>query len=109
MKHKPETTELDNILQKIPSDKQFIAKKLIDELVFMQETLAALKKKIKEDGITEQFINGRQQFEREAPALTSYTKTVQRYGTMYKQLTDLIPTREEAQNSNPLYDFLKEE
>ena len=101
--------EFEKILEKIPDDKKYIGQKLIDELEFMHETLETLREKVKTDGITEQFINGKQQFEREAPALTSYTKVIQRYGTMYKQLTDLMPHTQEAQSSNAVYDFLKED
>ena len=88
-------------------DKKYIGRKLIDELVFMQDTLTQLKRKIKENGTEEEFIQGKQNFVRESTALKSYNTTVQRYSTLYKQLTDLMPKSVEAEKSNAVYDFLK--
>lgn len=107
MGRKKTAPELEAILEKIPADKQYIGRKLIDELVFMQDTLTMLKRKIKENGTEEEFIQGKQQFVRETPALKSYNTTVQRYSSLYKQLTDLMPKSVEAEKSNAVYDFLK--
>ena len=107
MARKKTVPELEAILEKIPSDKQYIGRKLIDELVFMQDTLTMLKRKIKENGTEEEFIQGKQQFVRETPALKSYNTTVQRYSSLYKQLTDLMPKSVEPEKSNAVYDFIK--
>ncbi len=107
MARKKTVPELEAILEKIPADKQYIGRKLIDELVFMQGTLTALKRKIKEDGTEEEFIQGKQQFMREAPALKSYNTMIQRYSSLYRQLADLMPKSVEAEKSNAVYDFLK--
>lgn len=108
MARKKKVAELEEILNKIPDDKKYIGQKLIDELIFMNDTLTTLKRKIKENGTEEEFIQGKQQFTRESTALTSYNKTIQRYSTLYKQLTDLMQKSPEVQNSNAVYDFLKE-
>ena len=108
MARRKKIAELEAILERIPEDKKYIGEKIVDELIFMQDTLTALKRKIKEDGTIEEFIQGKQQFTREAPALTSYNKTVARYSALYKQLTELMPKTQEAQKSNAVYDFLKE-
>lgn len=100
--------ELEAILQKIPDDTKYIGQKLVDELVFMDDTLVTLKRKIKEHGTEEEFIQGKQQFKRESTALTSYNKIVQRYGQLYKQLTDLIPKQAPDTNDNPLADFIRQ-
>ena len=94
MARKKTAPELDAILERIPEDKKYIGRKLIDELVFMQDTLTQLKRKIRN-------------FVRESTALKSYNTTVQRYSTLYKQLTDLMPKSVEAEKSNAVYDFLK--
>ena len=107
MARRKHVAELEAILEKIPEDKQYIGRKLIDELIFMDETLTTLKRKIKENGTKEEFIQGKQQFTRESTALTSYNKTIQRYSTLYKQLTDLMQKSPEVQSSNAVYDFLK--
>lgn len=108
MARKKISTELKDILEKIPQDKQTIAGRLADELIFMQATLADLKKQIKEYGTVELFEQGKQKFLRESPALKSYNTTIQRYSALYKQLCDLLPKKKEAENSNAVYDFLKE-
>ena len=99
--------EFNAILEKIPADKQYIAKQLVSELLFMQDTLKDLKEKIKEKGTTEEFKQGKQCFTREAPALTAYNKTVSQYSKLYKQLADLMPKSQEAEKSNAVYDFIR--
>lgn len=100
--------EFKTILEKIPDDKKTIGKKLIEELTFMERTLASLKRQIEDSGEIEHFQQGKQDFLRESPALKSYNTTVQRYSVMYRQLTDLIGKSAEAEKSNAVYDFLKE-
>mgnify|MGYP004443531575 CR=1 FL=1 len=108
MGRKTISTELKQILEKVPEDKKAIAGRIADELIFMQSTLADLKKQIKEHGTIEHFEQGKQSFLRESPALKSYNMTIQRYSALYKQLTDLLPKETEVEKSNALYDFLKE-
>lgn len=100
--------EYKEILEKIPEDKKVIGEKLVEELSFMEKTLASLKRLIEENGEMEHFQQGKQDFLRESPALKSYNTTVQRYSVMYRQLTDLIGKSQEAEKSNAVYDFLKE-
>ena len=100
--------EYKEILQKIPEDKRYIGRKLIEELTFIETTLQTLKAQIAEGGVVEEFTQGKQNFIRESPALKAYNTTVQRYSVMYRQLTDLIGKTQEAEKSNAVYDFLKE-
>lgn len=101
--------DFQSILDKIPTDKQYIGRQLVDELVFMRSTLANLRETIAKDGEVELFEQGKQRFMRESPALKSYNTTIQRYGALYKQLTDLMGKSTEAEKSNAVYDFLKED
>ena len=107
MARKKKIAELEEILERIPEDKKYIGRKIIDELIFMQETLTTLKRKIKEKGTEEEFVQGKQNFVRESTALRSYNTTVQRYSALYKQLTDLMPKTLEPEGSNAVYDFIK--
>ena len=109
MARKTMKAEFREILEKIPDDKKVIGKKLIEELSFMEKTLASLKCQIEENGELEHFQQGKQDFLRESPALKGYNTTVQRYSVMYRQLTDLMGKTQEAEKSNAVYDFLKEE
>lgn len=108
MSRKTIKKEYKEILAKIPEDKKVIGEKLVEELSFMEKTLASLKRLIEENGEMEHFQQGKQDFLRESPALKSYNTTVQRYSVMYRQLTDLIGKSQEAEKSNAVYDFLKE-
>lgn len=101
-------TSYDQILKKIPEDKRYIGEKLITELTFMERTLHRLREQIIESGEVEHFQQGKQDFLRESPALKAYNTTVQRYSVMYRQLTDLMGKSVEAEKSNAVYDFLKE-
>lgn len=101
--------EFKAILEKIPQDKKQVGNRLVEELLFMQETLEDLKSQIREKGTVEKFEQGKQNFMRESPALKSYNTTVNRYSQIYKQLTDLLPKVPDTQQSNALYDFMKEE
>ena len=109
MARKTMKAEFREILEKIPDDKKVIGKKLIEELSFMEKTLASLKRQIEENGELEHFQQGKQDFLRESPALKGYNTPVQRYSVMYRQLTDLMGKTQEADKSNAVYDFLKEE
>lgn len=108
MPRKTVRKEYKEILAKIPEDKKVIGEKLVEELSFMEKTLASLKRLIDENGEIEHFQQGKQDFLRESPALKSYNTTVQRYSVMYRQLTDLIGKSQESEKSNAVYDFLKE-
>lgn len=108
MKNKLTKKDFASICEKIPSDKKIVADRLIDELIFMTETLADLKDMIRENGTVEHFEQGKQNFLRENPALKSYNTTIQRYSLLYKQLCDLAGKTQEAEKSNPVYDFIKE-
>ena len=74
----------------------------------MEKTLERLRIQISETGEVEHFQQGKQDFLRESPALKAYNTTVQRYSVMYRQLADLMGKSAEAEKSNAVYDFLKE-
>ena len=88
------TSKLEKILEKIPSEKSNEADLIVEELKFILETIEDLKKKIKETGSVEHFINGKQDFLRESPALASYNKLMKTYDTFYKNLINLLPKDE---------------
>lgn len=83
--------ELDNILSKIPEEKKDAAMLIYNELCFILTTVEDLKKQIKENGAVEHFINGKQDFLRESPAMASYNKLMKTYDTFYKNLINLVP------------------
>lgn len=89
--------ELEEILKKIPKEKANEAELVAEELRFVLETAAKLRNDIEKNGAVEHFINGKQDFLRESPAMISYNKIMKTYNTLYKNLLDLIPKEELSQ------------
>ena len=83
--------QLEKILKKIPSEKENEASLIANELRFVLATTEKLRKDIEENGAVEHFINGKQDFLRESPAMISYNKLMKTYNTLYKNLLELIP------------------
>ena len=91
--------QLEQILKKIPSEKVNEADLIANELRFVLETTEKLRKDIQENGAVEHFINGKQDFLRESPAMISYNKLMKTYNTLYKNLLELIP-KEDISNDD---------
>ena len=99
--------EIDEILKKIPKEKQNEATLVSRKLVYLEEKLEELQKSIDETGVVEHFINGKQDFLRESPALASYTKLMKTYDTFYKNLINLLPKEViDDLNSDDLDEFI---
>ena len=90
------------ILEKIPSESHTIAFKLIEELNWMQQTLAKLKNEVDSKGVIDQYQNGNA---KDSVALKAYNTTVQRYGNLYKQLSDMM-TLQEPLEADELITFI---
>jgi hypothetical protein len=100
--------KLRRMLRLIPVDRKSIGEKLIDEIAFISQTLANLRKTITEKGEVDQFKQGKQEFLRESPALKAYNTTIQRYSLLYRQLTDLLPKPEISDKAaDQLIEFIK--
>lgn len=93
--------ELKNILKKIPNEKLSEANLIYAEMKFIISTIKKLKKDIKEKGAVEHFVNGKQDFLRESPALASYNKLMKTFDTLYKNLVALVP----KETSNDIDEF----
>ena len=100
------TKEIKEILKKIPTEKQNEASLVADKLIYLEEKLAELQKQIDEQGVVEHFINGKQDFLRESPALASYTKLMKTYDTFYKNLINLVPKEVDNSDDSNFEDFI---
>lgn len=98
---------LNNILEKIPEEKKIIAKKLLDELAFMQSTLKELKTLIKKNGVVDMQQNGALTNLKESPAVKSYNQTVKSYCTAFKQLEMMLPKNDKVETGNALKEWLE--
>lgn len=83
--------QLKKVVNAVPEDRRLLAKNVAEELSFMSEMLAALKKEAREIGALENFVQGRQSLLRENPALKSYNTTIKNYAVLLSKLTDLLP------------------
>ena len=92
------------ILEMIPDDRKAIANKLITELTWMQKTLARLKKEVDSNGVVDKYLNGSA---KDSAALKAYNTTIQRYGNLYKQLSDMMTLSPEIESSDQLLTFIK--
>lgn len=83
--------ELEQIYNKVSDANKNEGTLIYNEMLFMLDTLETLKTEIKQNGATEHFIQGKQNFLRESPSLSAYNKLMKTYDTFYKNLTNLIP------------------
>lgn len=101
-------SELSKLCLQVEVSKRHIACQLANEIEFMETTLDRLKDEIAEGGVLERFEQGKQNFMREAPALTAYNKTIAQYSKLYRQFTDLLPDGE-PEGDDELDEWIKEQ
>ena len=92
--------ELEKVFNNIREEEKEQANLLMKELAFTIETAEKLKKEIQENGPTEHFINGKQDFLRENPSLVAYNKLMKTYNTLFTTLKKLEKTREELADTS---------
>ena len=68
---------------------------LIQNIAFTVIILERLRDEIDKTDITENFVQGKQRFTRESPAVKSYNATLKSFATLSKQLNDLLPDKKE--------------
>ena len=98
---------LDNLKVQIDEDNNInkpVAYDLLEELVFMKETMDELKSTVQLHGATYVFKQGEQEYLKENPAMKSYNATVTKYNATLKQLLSLIP--EQTEESDEFMDFV---
>ena len=81
-----------------------VAYDLLEELVFMKETMEELKSTVQLHGATYIFKQGEQEYLKENPAMKSYNATVTKYNATLKQLLSLIP--EQTEESDAFMEFV---
>lgn len=103
------TKQIDEILKKIPKDKANEATLIAEKLKYMEKKLVEVQKEIDEKGVVEHFINGKQDFLRESPAISVYNKLMKTYDTFYKNLINLVPKNEQVDENTSAEDLMNEE
>ena len=78
-------------IENLPKDKQELCNHILNELIFMEQTLKKLKKEIKQKGVVVDMCQGEYSIQRTNPALNQYNTTMKNYTGCIKQLNDLLP------------------
>lgn len=103
-----QTKELnEKLLELIPEHLQQLADDTIQKIIFLEGTLINLEKDVIENGEIVLFVNGKQQYHKENPALKSYRDNVKLINSLVKQLTEFLPKETEKEEVNELMEFLK--
>ncbi len=79
-------------IENLPNDKQELCNNILNELIFMEETLNSLKKEIQDKGVVVDMCQGKYSIQRTNPALNQYNTTMKNFTGCIKQLNDLLPT-----------------
>lgn len=103
---KNEISRLTRIFKDIKSNRKCTVKGLIEEAAYMKVTLKELKKSIDENGPIDEMPQGNYSILREHPALKSYNTMVQRYTTVIKELSNLLPKEQVKEVSDGFDEFV---
>jgi hypothetical protein len=105
---KKELQRLKKILVKVPDEKKQLANNVARRIAFMQITLEDLERDILENGYSEMFSQQKEiVYERERPAVRIYNSTIKNYAAACKQLVDLIPASQLADEKDELMAVVK--
>lgn len=93
-----EIDELTKITKDVTQDKRTYIDRLINQAAFMYATLQELQDTLNKDGAIELFEQGKQKMLREHPAAKTYNTMIKNYSSIIKQLSELTPKKEQAQD-----------
>ena len=102
-----ELKKLKAIVEALPEDKKKISEGIVADLAFMAEQLEILRKDITVNGWSEEYQNGANQSGRKSRVeADAYVKLQKSYSSTVKQLTDLLPVKEETTAGAELMAFV---
>lgn len=91
-KFSTELKKLKKIFKNIPKDKKNLVNKLIESAAFMSVELKKLELYISENGVTEEYQNGSNQWGTKVSTEASvYNTMIKNYTSIIKQLCELLP------------------
>ena len=105
---KAEQKKLKSIISQLPEDLVKITEGLVEDASFMAEQLEKLREYINENGWSEEYKNGANQFgKKNSTEADSYIKLQKSYAATIKQITDLLPKGSEVPAAaSEIMDFL---
>ena len=84
--------EIKEYYKDLPEEKRTYAEKLVDEMIFMGQTLSRLRTTIRKEGAVGTIVNGNGfEVTQEHPAQKSYNTMIKNYTSTVKILNDMLP------------------
>lgn len=83
--------ELDAVVNRVPEDRRALAKDIAAHMWFLSRQMTKCMAKVRKEGPVTLFEQGKQQLERENPALRSYRAMAKDYRSFDAQLAALLP------------------
>lgn len=104
---KTEKSRLTRIFKDLEKEKRQVVEGLIDNASFMRVQMEEMSKRINEEGVTIKYQNGANQWGyKKSPDVETYSTFSQRYNTIIKQLTDLLPKTEPTEADDGFFDLI---
>lgn len=101
-----EKKKLNRIINNIPKDKKELVEGLIADASFMAEQLELLRRHIQENGWSDSYKNGENQYGKKSSVEAEmYVKLQKSYASIIRQLSDYLPTGKDN-NNDELLEFL---
>ena len=88
----------------LENDRKVLCTSLLEEIIFMQQTLSDLKEEINRNGVVTKMCQGKYDIERANPALNQYNTLIKNYSSCIKQLNEQLP--KEIENNDNFDDFI---
>lgn len=102
--------ELDAVVSRIPDDRRALAKDIAAHMWFLSRQMAKCMAIVRREGPITKFEQGKQQLDRENPALKSYRAMAKDYRSFDAQLAALlpraVPCADQTQEDNDFDDFV---
>lgn len=76
--------------QRLTPDKMLVIARCVQELQYLDGTLARLKEDVATHGEVEEFVQGKQRLRRANPALEQYFTAVRNYKSLVRQVSDIL-------------------
>lgn len=88
--------EMKRIYHDLSPEKRIICFGMLEEAAFLKTTLSKLREEIGEEGYTDEYKNGENQYGRKVSAtLQSYNATLKNYYVLMEKLMKMFPLEEE--------------
>lgn len=102
-----EVKRLTGLFENIEPKLKKIVTPLVEKAGFMQITLEDLQSYINENGVTEEYQNGKEQWGiKKSPQVEIYNTMIKNYSAIIRQLTDLLPKEVQKEEDDGFAEFV---